>query len=159
MGTTILRSLLFVACVAGSAIAVEPGTTRDSFILLGAHRANHVIGDADQLPHVEELAGGEPALWVRRDGKEWLVRDARFVARARALAAPVDALGKQEEAWGDEMQKLARDPEANSRRMSELGRKMGALGKKIEAAAREMERRLYALVDEARAAGVAQPLP
>jgi len=73
--------------------------------------------------------------------------------------APVDELAKPMNAWGKQMQELALDPERNSNAMSALGKKMGAQGKKIEAAAHEMERKMYALIDEARAAGLAQPVP
>src|SRR5690242_20008804 len=159
MGTTLLRSVLFVAAAAASAIAVEPGATRDEFILTNGKNATLSASSADEVEHAQKLAAGREALWTRRDGKEYLILDAKIVTRARALMAPVDELAKPMNAWGKQMQELALDPERNSNVMSALGKKMGAQGKKIEAAAHEMERKMYALIDEARAAGLAQPVP
>jgi hypothetical protein len=43
-------------------------------------------------------------------------------------------------------------------KQSAIGRDQEALGKKMEAASHELEFKLGALVDEARAAGLAQPV-
>ena len=115
------------------------------------------------------------------------MRDPKLVARAKAMLAPLDALsdqmtplgekqsalGKQQSALGEKMRTLSGDPEHNSDAMSELGRKMEglgkqqeglgqqqeAIGKKMEAVAHELETKLGGLLDEARAAGLADSRP
>jgi hypothetical protein len=169
MGTQLLRAFLFVCAAAATAIAVEPGV-RDAWILLGDRDGTHMSGDTDDIERAHAAAGNGPALWARRDGKEWVIRDANVLARAHALLAPLDPLdqkmqplSKQETAWGKEMQKLAKNPEHNSRQMDALGKKMDqvgkqmeAIGKEIEAAAHVIEQKMGALVDEARASGLAK---
>jgi uncharacterized protein YjbJ (UPF0337 family) len=48
--------------------------------------------------------------------------------------------------------------EALGKQQEALGKQQEAIGKRIEEAAREASAKLYALVDEARAAGLAQPV-
>jgi hypothetical protein len=185
MGTTILRSLLFVAAAASVAIAVEPGRLDSWIVTRGAHNES-MAGSSRDLERVRRLAGNTPVLWARQDGAEWLVRDGKLVARAQALLAPLDALseqmkplgdkqgvlGKQQTAMGKQMRELSRDPERNSGAMTALGDKMSALGEKQEAIGRQQEAigakmeavsaqlgpKLSAILDDARAAGLAQPV-
>jgi bla regulator protein blaR1 len=189
MGTSILRTVLFVAAAAATAIAVEPGAPLDAWVLVGAADSNHMSGSLHDLERARKLIGGGPALFVRHKGQEWIIRDAKLVARARALMAPLDELGRLEGALGEKQgalgeqqgalgQKMGRlehelrhDPKGYERQMEELGRQMERLGElqsalggkqeelgaRMEQAAREMEARLAALVDEARAGGLAQP--
>jgi len=172
MGTQLLRAFLFVCAAAATAIAVEPGA-RDAWILFGDPNGTHMSGDLDDIERARVAAGNGPALWARRDGKEWVIRDAKLLARARALLATIDPLDKkmqplsaQETAWGKEMQKLAKDPERNSRQMDalgkqmdQLGKQMEAIGKQIEAAAHVADQKIGAMIDEARANGLAKEAP
>ena len=185
MGTSILRAVLFVAVAASTAIAVEAGKL-DAWVLVAGHDHQHMSGSTEDLEHALGVAGGAPVLWVRHGGQEWVVRDAKLVARAKGILAPLDelgqkmqplgekqgALGKQQGVMGEKMRDLSGDAEHNAHAMEELGRKMEALGKqqeaigkqqeaigkRMEVAAREAGVKLYALVDEARAAGLAQPV-
>ena len=185
MGTTILRSFLFVAAAASVAVAVEPGRLDAWILTRGAHNES-MSGSTEDLERVRRLAGNAQVLWARRGGAEWLVRDPKLVARAQALLVPLDALskqmaplsdrqsvlGKQQAEKGRRMRELSRDPERNGDAMSALGDEMSALGDKqsaigreqeaigakMEAYAHELEPKLSALVDEARAAGLAQPV-
>jgi hypothetical protein len=184
METSILRAFLFVAMAASVAVAVEPSAApADAWVLVGARDSNQMSGNLHDLERARAAAGKGPALWVRRDGHEWVIRDGKWLARMRALLAPMDelgrqqgalgekqgALGEQQGALGHKMEQLSRDPERNEREMDALGRQMDALGRqmdvlgrqmdalgaRMEAAEREMKGKLSALVDEARAAGVA----
>lgn len=187
MGTSILRTVLFVAAAAATAIAVEPAASSlDAWVLLGSRDANQMSGSTHDLGRARKLAGDGPALFVRQNGHEWLIRDAKLLARARALLAPIDelgrkmgalgekqgALGQQQGALGRRMGELGHDAEHNGRKMDELGREMDALGvkmddlghemdalgAKMDQAERELAIKLVALVDEARAANLAQPV-
>ena len=171
MGTQLLRAFLFVCAAAATAIAVEPGEGRDAWVLVVDKNTTHMSGDVGDVDCARAAAGEGPALWARRDGKEWVIRDAKMLARVRALLAPMDELdrkmqplGTQEEAWGKQMQKLSKDPEHNEAQMDALGRKMDALGKQMEAlgkqiehAAHQAEAKIAGIVDEARANGLAKP--
>lgn len=179
-----LRAFLFVAMAASVAVAVEPSATPvDAWVLVEGHDGHHMSGNMHDLERAMRAVGNGPGLWMRRDGHEWVISDAKWLARARALAAPVDelgrqqggigekqgALGAQQGALGHKMGLLSRDPERNKDEMEALGRQMEALGDKMKAfgkqqealgariksAVGEMQTELSALLDEARAAGVA----
>ncbi|MCU1281918.1 MAG: Antirepressor regulating drug resistance protein [bacterium] len=186
MGTSLLRTFLFIAVAASTAIAVEPGPNRrDAWVLLGSHD-NQMSGSMGDLDRARAAAGGAPALFLRRDGHEWLIRDAQLLVRARALLAPLDELGRQQGALGGKqgalgakqgalgrtMGALSGDPERNQRQMEALGRQMEALGGEMEALGKKQEAlgarmeteahaldgKMAALLAEARAANLAQPL-
>jgi hypothetical protein len=186
MGTSVLRALLFIVAAASTTLAAEVAKL-DSWVLVGDHgKHNEMSGSTRDLQRTLELAGDGPALWARRSGAEWLIRDPKILARARALAAPLDELGQEmaplgkkqgklgekQAELGRQMRELSADPEHNGDAMAALGRKMTeigdrqsaigreqqAIGKRMEAAAHELEDKLGALVDEARAAGLAQKL-
>lgn len=172
MGTQLLRAFLFVCVAAATAIAVEPGA-RDAWVLIGDGDNTSMSGDLADVDRARATAGGGPALWARRSGKEWVIRDAKLIARVRALLAPMDELdrkmrplSKQEQAWGKEMHKLSKDPERNEaqmdalgRKMDQLGKQMEAIGKQIEDAAHAADQKIGGLIDEARANGLAKPAP
>ncbi len=185
MGTSILRTVLFLAAAASVAVAVEPGRL-DSWVLLGGHD-QQMSGSTRDLARARAAAGDGPALWARRGSEAWLIRDVKLVARARALMAPLDelghkmaplgekqgGLGARQGEMGRKMSELSADPERNAAAMEALGRRMEALGReqeaigreqeaigaRMEAASRELDARVAALVDEARAGGQAQPQP
>jgi hypothetical protein len=171
MGTSILRTALFLAAAAGSAIAVEAGAL-DSWVLLGDRDHTHMSGRTEDIARAREVGGSGPALYVRRDGHEWVIRDAKMLARVRALMAPLDELGKKQQplgelegVWGRQMRELSTDPEHNAGKMEALGKQMERVGKQMEQIGKQMERaahvmedKLGALFDEARAAGLARPI-
>ena len=170
MGTQLLRAFLFVCAAAATAIAVEPGKTDDAWVLVRDHDSTTMSGSSEDAVHARKIIGDGPALWVRRDGKELVIRDATTLERVRALLAPMDELGhkmeplgKQEQAWGKQMHKLSKDPERNEAEMEALGHKMDQLGKQMEAIGNEIERashiadqKIGTLIDEARKSGLAK---
>jgi hypothetical protein len=172
MGTQLLRAFLFVCAAAATAIAVEPGEGH-AWVLIDDKDSTRMSGNMDDAVRARAAAGHGPALWARRDGKEWVIRDAKTLARVRALFAPIDELehkmqplSTQQEAWGKQMQQLSRDPERNSSEMSRLGKQMGALGRQmgtlgrqIGDVARAAEEKMLGIVDEARANGLAKEAP
>ena len=173
MGTPLLRAFLFVCAAAATAIAVEPGAAKsdgNAWVLVRDHDTTTMSGDGSDALRARALVGDGPALWARRDGKEWVIRDAKLLERVRAAMAPVEELshkmepfGKQEQAWGKQMSKLSKHPEQNAAEMEALGRKMDQVGKQMDAIGKEIERaahagdeKVHALVDEARANGLAK---
>jgi chromosome segregation ATPase len=187
MGTSILRAVLFIAAAATTAIAVEPASSSlDAWVLLGSRDANQMSGSMHDLARARRLAGDGPALFARQNGHEWLIRDAKLLARAKLLLAPIEELGRKQGALGEKqgalgaqegelgrkMGALSADSERNQRliealghqmealgdKMSALGEQQEAMGAKMEQAEHEMQVKLAALVDEARAANLAQPV-
>ena len=173
MGTHLLRSLLFVCVAPASAIAIEPAAPKsdgDAWVLINDHQNTTMSGNASDALHARSIVGDGPALWARRDGREWVIRDAKLLERVRASMAPMDALSrtleplsKQEQVWGKQMHKLAKHPDQNEAEMDALGHKIDEVAKKMEAIGDEIERashvaeqKVRSLVDEARANGLAK---
>lgn len=96
----------------------------DSYILInGKHVTMH--GDSDDIKAVKQLQrDGEPLLWIRQDGKQYVVRDTATLERLKAAHAPIEALGKQQGALGEQQGALGE-------RQGQLGARQGELGVKI----------------------------
>lgn len=151
MGTTLARTALFLLAVAATAIAAE---SRDAWVLLG-DEDNTMSGSIRDLTRARKVGGPPPALWLRRGGHEWVIRDAKMCARARALQSDLEKLDQKEQELSREIEELALDPVANARQIEAIAHKQEQLATRIEAKAAAMEAQLLALADEAIAAGLA----
>lgn len=86
--------------------------------------------DSDVAIARSQRRGDEPMLWVRRGNQSYVIRDAGIVARARAIYAPVVALGRQQGELGGKQGELGG-------RQGGLGAQQGALGQQQAALAME----------------------
>jgi len=66
----------------------------------------------------------EPLLWFKRDGREYVVRDDRFVDRARVATKPMRDLGREQGRIGKLQGQLGA-------RQGRIGARMGALGARL----------------------------
>ena len=103
-------------------------------------------GDADDWRRAKALrAGNAPFLYVRDDGAAYVIRDPATLARAKAIMAPQQELGRQQGALGRQQGALGRQQgalgreqarigrlmaDASAREMGELGRQQGDLGRR-----------------------------
>src|SRR5258705_11330943 len=102
MKRLVALSLLFVAT---SAVA----KTRDAYILSvgpgpGVMLLTTGIDIEDAVSRRQHY--GHDFLWVRRNGHDYLIRDANFLARADALFAPQRALEPEQQAGAKEERAL-----------------------------------------------------
>jgi Antirepressor regulating drug resistance, predicted signal transduction N-terminal membrane component len=87
-----------------------------------------ISGSQDDLRTVEELRKAHtPMLWFRRGDKAYLIRDANYIKRAKAIYAPVTALGKQQGALGGEQGRLGGLQGGLGARQGALGSQQGQL--------------------------------
>ena len=89
-------------------------------IMSGDSKNVSVSGSDEDLQHALHLAkkiNGDFA-WFERDEKSYIITDPAFIARAKALFAPEDELGRKQDALG--------------RQQDELGRQQDALGEQID---------------------------
>ncbi|WP_157510827.1 M56 family metallopeptidase [Frateuria sp. Soil773] len=94
----------------------------DSLILSGTQR------DADAVRRLQKQ--GEPMLWFRRGGTAWLVRDAGYIQRAKAIYAPIAELGRQQAALSGQQGQLSGRQAALSAQQGALGQRQAMLGGK-----------------------------
>ena len=99
------------------------------------------VNDWDALKRAGKQVDGE-FLWVRQDGKYYVIQDPATLARARAAWEPVERLGKRMDAYGKDMDRhgkamdvLGKDMDRaaqgmrpDERRMKEIEARMGTVG-------------------------------
>lgn len=96
----------------------------DGYALVREHQSGFAM--SGNLDDVDEIRGARSAIdgdfiWVRRDGKAWVVRDAAAVKRAQAAWQPVRRIETEMQALEAKMQPHQRNMEAISGRMQKLG--------------------------------------
>jgi beta-lactamase regulating signal transducer with metallopeptidase domain/predicted nucleic acid-binding Zn-ribbon protein len=90
------------------------------------------LGDLADIKRTRQHLQGD-FLWFRRNGDDYVVQDPTVLARARQAWGPAEALGREMEAIGAQM-------EPYSKQMEALGEKMEALSKRAEPYNGQMER-------------------
>lgn len=78
-------------------------------------------------------ASGEPLLWLRRDGAEYVIRDPETISRAREILRPQMELGRKQGELGGRQGKLGAQQGELGAQQGSLGAEQGKLG--AEAAA------------------------
>ena len=96
---------------------------RNAYVLL---QGDHSImnGSVADLRMVQRLDDGNGVLWLRRDGKDYVVHDAATLARFRQVHAETMRLGDLQGRLGDQQGKLGE-------RQGEIGARMGEIGAQI----------------------------
>ena len=108
-------------------------------------RALHLRGSIADLEHVQEKLRTGPYLWVRLDGREFVIRDSAVLAEVAKAFAPLDALEREERA-------LERKTEPFEERAERLERQLDRLSDSEEELSAEDERRLRDLEEQLREA-------
>jgi Antirepressor regulating drug resistance, predicted signal transduction N-terminal membrane component len=100
---------------------------REGFALIDTDAVT-ISGSQSDLKTVERLSKADtPMLWVRRGDKAYLIRDANYIQRARAIYAPVSALGGQQGALGGAQGRLGGLQGGLGARQGALGSQQGQL--------------------------------
>lgn len=88
-------------------------------------------GDSDDVGRARELrrkAGGGDLMWLRRDGREYVIRDAATLREVREIFRPQEELGNRQGELGDRQGKLGDEQGQLGDRQGELGSRQGELG-------------------------------
>lgn len=137
-------------------LSISDSRNGDAYVLIDGDDVT-MAGHSDDIRTAQRLKqGNAPVLWVRQDGKQYVVRDAATLQRVKAAHLPVQQLGEQQGKLGEQQGALGE-------RQSNLGAKQGELGGKMAAIAAEqanaavqgkaarqaeIDRRMDALADE-----------
>lgn len=128
----------------------------DAYVLIEGDDVT-MAGHSDDIRTAQRLRqGNAPVLWVRKNGKQYVVRDAATMQRMKDAHAPVQALGEQQGKLGEQQGALGERQGELGSRQGELGVKMAEIAQDQAAAAlrgadtREAanDRRMKALQDE-----------
>lgn len=128
----------------------------DAYVLIDGDDVT-MAGHSDDIATARTLQQGDaPVLWVRDNGRQYVVRDAATVQRVKAAHAPVEALGAQQGKLGEQQGALGERQGSLGAKQGELGAKMAAIGTQQAAAAlqgghardAELDRRMQALAQE-----------
>ena len=160
--------------IAAALTMLASKSNKDAYIL--AYDENVTFNAGTDFSYFKTLRERYPGkvLWVRRNGREYVVRDETLLLRARALFAPQAALAPEQVAVAREETQLDREEDRlddapktaeNERRLSEIrarqkdiARREKALDEREEEVERAAERELWGLVDGAIRTGAAKPV-
>jgi hypothetical protein len=166
-----MKRLLLVAVALTMLASSTP--RRDGYILAPSDDTLTFSGGVD-MSSFETLRERYPGkmLWVRRNGREYVIRDETLLLRAQALFAPPAALAPEQLAVEREEEALDREEERledaaktaeNRRRLDEVRAKQKkvaerekALDEREEELERIAERELWVMVDAAIRSGAAK---
>jgi hypothetical protein len=160
------RSLSFAVLLVLVAVAAE---ARDSYVLhFGAGNSTTISGSIEDFTAINRTLSGD-YLWVRHDGRRYVITDRAKLAEAWDYFAPQRELRPQQKEIERETRKLERESDAledaqddrqlSSRERSrlddlhaqerDLGRREQALDQREEELDRIAERKLWQMVDRA----------
>lgn len=107
-------------------IHLSDDRTGNAYVLLqGDH--NIMNGSIADLRAAQRLDDGKGVLWLRRDGKNYVVRDAATLSRLQQLHAETVRLGDMQGKLGDQQGALGERQGEIGERMGEIGSRLGAL--------------------------------
>jgi len=167
-----MRRLLIIA--AAVAMLASSGH-KDAYVISAGDGVTFNAGtNLNEFLALRKRVSGK-CIWVRRGGREYIIRDETTVLRAEALLAPDAALGPQQAAISREESQLDREADrledldtrtaAQERRLEEIHARQRIveqrekeLDDKQEELERAAERAFWPLVDTAIRAGLAKPL-
>lgn len=161
--------------IAAAAAMLASSARKDGYIIATGHNMTFNMGTSiDAFNGVSKRFGDGPYLWVRRDGREYLITDETTVLRAEALFEPEARLSPEQSAIGREEARLDKEADhledrderltaAEHKRLDEIRARLRAIEQREkelddqqEALEREAERALWPLVDGAIRAGLAK---
>ncbi|TQM05706.1 beta-lactamase regulating signal transducer with metallopeptidase domain [Pseudoxanthomonas sp. 3HH-4] len=128
----------------------------DAYVLIDGDDVT-MAGHSDDIRTAQRLKqSGAPVLWVRQDGKQYVVRDAATLQRVKAAHLPVQQLGEQQGKLGEQQGALGERQGNLGAKQGELGVKMAAIASEQAAAAMQgadarqaaIDRRMDALADQ-----------
>ena len=143
----IAPTLPTAAAAAASPHLASGRRNRDAWVLLKNDDNVTMSGDTDDVSRAKrQRKNGEPLLWIRHDGREYVIRDAAVIKQAQKFFEPVATLGAQEAEIGQrqaeigaEQAKIGAQQAAIGARQGAIGAQQGAVGaKQAELAARQL---------------------
>jgi len=128
----------------------------DAYVLIDGNEVTMAGRSDDIVTARKQQQGNAPVLWVRQDGKQYVVRDTATLKQIKAAHAPMEALGAQQGKLGEEQGALGERQGALGEKQGELGVKMAAIATEQASAAMrggqgrqvEFDRKMDALARE-----------
>jgi len=137
-------------------INIDREGSGDAYVLIDGNEVT-MAGRSDDIDIARKLQqGNAPVMWVRQDGKQYVVRDSATLQRVKAAHAPMEALGAQQGQLGEKQGALGERQGALGEKQGELGVKMAAIASEQASAAMrggqgrqaEIDRKMEALAQE-----------
>lgn len=83
----------------------------DAYIISAGDNQRYKAGSSlDEFEAMRKRISGR-YMWVRRDGREYVIRDETTIRRVETFFAPVEALAPEQKAMGREEEQLDREAE------------------------------------------------
>ncbi len=141
VGAALLATLFGSPSAPAAAEAARHGWSKDeSYILMSAGEDGRMMmhGSTSDLRHAQALrTGSDPLLYVRRDGKAYVVRDPAILRQAQAIFAPQQALGRRQAALGSRQAALGSRQAALGGQQAELSSRQRSAGSRSDDLSRQ----------------------
>ncbi|OJH39731.1 hypothetical protein BON30_16345 [Cystobacter ferrugineus] len=110
-----------------------------SYVLITPPHHTTMSGTTDDLRAARALAGegNKPLLYVRRDGQEYLIRDAATLKAVEESFATQREIGEKQSELGRKQSELGHKQSELGRKQAELGYKQATIGRKMADVARK----------------------
>lgn len=105
-------------------------------------RSLHLRGSIADLEHVQKKLKTGPYLWVRLDGREFVIRDSAVLAELAKAFAPLDVLDREQRALERKMDPFEARAERLEEQVDELGDSEEELSAEDERRMRDLEQQL-----------------
>ncbi|MGA2182470.1 MAG: M56 family metallopeptidase [Bryobacteraceae bacterium] len=115
------------------AAAPEPEGNGDGWVLFHGNSST-MSGDTDDLREAQSMhdRAKQDMIWIRRDGKAWVIKDAGLLRHASELFRPVEDLSGKQEALNQEMEAFNQQQEAMEKAMEKVRGKMPRLDEDLK---------------------------
>ena len=143
--TDMRRTLLALSLVVVAGIAIGGSPDRFAYVYKrGNDTTMRINGSIDSFQRIAKRWSGE-YIWVSRNGKEWLIRDAAMLASARDAFKDMEALEPALRAAEEKVvpleERMDEITDADREPPAELERALEAAEREAERLEREMDRR------------------
>jgi hypothetical protein len=137
---TIVLALALASAPAMALACDSPSDSNSATFILRVGGTTHMIGSIEDLKRIKsKLRGLGPALFVRLDGKEYVIDDAATVDRARDIFKRSDPMDAKQEALERDMEALQRRQDALDERDDEAHAKLDAEERALDLRQEELD--------------------
>ncbi|MES2521739.1 MAG: M56 family metallopeptidase [Gemmatimonadota bacterium] len=108
----------------------ERGSQQDlRFVYFSDDRNTTMSGSSGDVSRARQYRrSGEPLLWFRRDGQEYIVRDEKVLREVEELWAPVSRVGQEQGKVGAKQGEIGAEQGRHGAQQGKVGAKLGVLG-------------------------------
>lgn len=135
--TSVVPSVAAPADSLASVPVAQDGNAQDRrqddvrFVYFNGDKSTTISGSSNDASRARRYQrSGEPMLWFRRDGREYIVRDSRVLRDVEDLWEPVSRIGEEQGRIGAKQGEIGAEQGRHGAKQGEIGAAQGVIGAK-----------------------------